>query len=81
MVERDPKGGPEKPAADVSSEAGVGIEDFRGDSATDDIARKAVIKSIVDTEQIGGECLPVCSPTSVHSTLQGPVTGRHAACR
>lgn len=41
----------------VDAEGDVRIEDFRGDSATDDIARHAVIKSIVDIEQKGeGRC-------------------------
>ncbi|CAL5229390.1 g12708 [Coccomyxa viridis] len=49
MGETDPtKNSVEKP---VDAEGGVCIEDFRGDSATDNIARQAVIKDIVDTEQ------------------------------
>ncbi len=51
MGETDPtKNSVEKP---VDAEGGVCIEDFRGDSATDNIARQAVIKDIVDTEQKG----------------------------
>ena len=45
-----------KPVGDVSRDGEVGIEDFRGDSVTDDVARKAVIKSIVDIEQKGDSC-------------------------
>ena len=37
----------------MDAEGGVSIEDFRGDSATDDITRQAVIKDIVDIEQKG----------------------------
>lgn len=40
----------------VGLEEDVHIEDFRGDSATDDIARQAAIKSIVDIEQKGESC-------------------------
>ncbi len=42
----------------VDAEGGVCIEDFRGDSATDDIARQAVIKDIVDIEQTGASHVP-----------------------
>ena len=57
MVHKGLKGVPNgKPVGDVSRDGEVGIENFRGDSATDDVARKAVIKSIVDTEQKGDSC-------------------------
>lgn len=46
------------PGEPVDGEGHVHIEDFRGDSATDDIARHAVIKSIVDTEQKGESRCP-----------------------
>ena len=40
------------------AEGAVCIEDFRGDSATDKIARQAVIKDIVDIEQTGVSSAP-----------------------
>jgi hypothetical protein len=46
------------PGKPVDAEGDVHIEDFRGDSATDDIARHAVIKSIVDVEQKGESRCP-----------------------
>ena len=53
-VKEDPVG------KSVDAEGAVCIEDFRGDSATDDIARQAVIKDIVDIEQTGVILLPAC---------------------
>lgn len=49
-----------KPADGLGADAEVNIEDFRGDSATDDIARQAVLKSIVDTEQKGAMLHMLC---------------------
>ena len=57
MVEGGVKEAPNgQPVGDVGRDGEVGIEDFRGDSATDNVARRAVIKSIVDTEQKGDSC-------------------------
>ncbi len=53
------KNGLEKaPVGKSDAEGAVCIEDFRGDSATDAIARQAVIKDIVDVEQTGASLAP-----------------------
>ena len=53
-----------KLAGDLVTEAEVNIEDFRGDSATDDISRQAVMKSLVDIEQTGATQHMLCCTMS-----------------
>ena len=53
-----------KVAGRLDTEAKVNIEDFRGDSATDDISRQAVMKSLVDIEQKGATQHILCSTIS-----------------
>ena len=53
-----------KLAGGSDTEAEVNIEDFRGDSATDDISRQAVMKSLVDIEQTGATQHMLCCITS-----------------
>ena len=55
---------PTKLAGGLDAEPEVNIEDFRGDSATDDIARKAVMKSLVDIEQKGATQDLLCCATA-----------------
>ena len=57
-----------KPAGGADTEAEVNIEDFRGDSATDDISRQAVMKSLVDIEQKGAMQHMLCC--TIFRTLQ-----------
>ena len=48
----------------LDTEAVANIEDFRGDSATDDISRQAVMKSLVDIEQQGATQSMLCCTAS-----------------
>lgn len=63
-VKEEPVGKP------VDAEGAVCIEDFRGDSATDDIARQAVIKDIVDIEQTGATLAPALHSLPSTHTLR-----------
>ncbi len=53
-----------KLAGGLDTEAEVNIEDFRGDSATDDISRQAMMKSLVDIEQKGATQHMLCCSIS-----------------